>query len=309
MPDRAKGWIRKGLLFLGLPILVYILSTLDFAEIRKALAQSDLGYISLGLGIVTLTQLPRALRSWWLMTGQGIMIPRRLGMHAYFQSAFWGLVSPGRVGELSKVVYLDGHATSGKSIGNVLTERLVDLMCILLITFIASSFVGGTIAESFAWFAGGCFLAGCLGFAWIDLSRILARRIPQLEKLSNALQKFAGVNGKARIFVLSFLVWVTYYVGMSLIAIGVGVEKPLTFLIFSICVANLASLIPISVAGIGTRDAALVGLFHEFGIAGELALVLSSLFLVAYATQIGFLYLVAFMTRDVKTAKDGISGR
>ena len=61
--------------------------------------------------------------------------------------------------------------------------------------------------------------------------------------------------------------------------------------------AMVFSLLPITVAGVGTRDAAFILLLGQIGIAREESLALSSLILAVFLVNCGVLYIVSVVLK------------
>ena len=72
-----------------------------------------------------------------------------------------------------------------------------------------------------------------------------------------------------------------------------AVQADITYLqlVTAVSISSIISLIPISVAGIGTRDAFLIFIFSQWGIAKEKAMLFSFCFLAVYLVSACFGYL------------------
>ena len=126
--------IKRGLPLIGLVLFGYVVHTLDMDAVMAMVGQARWPYLLCGMAVMLLFLWAKAFRHYWILRSQGIDIPPGRVMGIFFRSAFWGFVSPGRVGEFSKVLYLDDYVDSkGKSIANVFIDRILDLLCILLI--------------------------------------------------------------------------------------------------------------------------------------------------------------------------------
>jgi uncharacterized membrane protein YbhN (UPF0104 family) len=74
-----------------------------------------------------------------------------------------------------------------------------------------------------------------------------------------------------------------------------ALEFDVSFVYFSACavIAMVFSLLPITVAGVGTRDAAFILLLGQIEIARQESLALSSLILAIFLVNCGVLYLIS----------------
>jgi len=86
---------------------------------------------------------------------------------------------------------------------------------------------------------------------------------------------------------------------MYILALGINIHIPFSYLVFAVTMAGFISLIPISISGIGTRDAALILLFAPFAILKEQAIVFSTLILLMFlfAAVIG---LICWFIKPIK---------
>jgi uncharacterized membrane protein YbhN (UPF0104 family) len=88
-----------------------------------------------------------------------------------------------------------------------------------------------------------------------------------------------GVVLPVLVSVLTFscLVWQNNFLAQAL-----QLSLPFTYLAFCLAAINLIALLPISISGLGTRDAVFILLLGKIGISPERALGLSLLFLVTF---------------------------
>jgi uncharacterized membrane protein YbhN (UPF0104 family) len=69
----------------------------------------------------------------------------------------------------------------------------------------------------------------------------------------------------------------------ALIGMAIGIEAPIYFFIIAVSVLALADIIPLSIGGLGTREAGAIVLFSAIGVNAELAVAFSiAYFLVGY---------------------------
>ena len=120
---------------IGLAILVFILLKIDLKATLAALADLHWSYLLLAVA----ANLPLfGLKAWrWqeMLKMQGISYPWRDAFLAFVAGLFLGLVTPGRVGEMSKALYLKQDQGVPVSVGlaNVLMDRLFDLYTIMVL--------------------------------------------------------------------------------------------------------------------------------------------------------------------------------
>ena len=69
---------------------------------------------------------------------------------------------------------------------------------------------------------------------------------------------------------VTLCVWILIYTESYLIALSLGVETiPWVYFLILFPIATIVGLLPITVAGLGTRELSLIGLFSVFNVAPE----------------------------------------
>ena len=103
--------------------------------------------------------------------------------------------------------------------------------------------------------------------------------------------KIYNFKGYLIVFLITALSWFFYYIQMYIVAQSANITNiSLLHLSMILTVVGFITLIPISISGIGTRDAALIFFLTPFMIAKEQIIIFSSLILLMYLfnTLIGF---------------------
>ena len=219
-------------LLLGGAILYWMYRGFDFQQVeRVVLHEMDWTWMLLSLPFGVMAQV---LRGWrWRQTLEplGEKTRRSVAVNAIFLSYATSLVIP-RVGEFTRCGVLkrwDG-VSFPKALGTVVTERVVDMVLMLLIMGLALALEMSTFGTFFA--KTGTSLSGILsGFSWAGylvtaiclvaigvLLYLLARRLTIYNKVKDTLRSlWEGVNSVRRVkSVPSFLlmtvgIWLCYF--------------------------------------------------------------------------------------------------
>lgn len=270
-------------------ILILLWLQLDPGEIREALAQTDLGLLAASLGLLVALVVASGARLWALgHTGRFPLSPRE-AVEATLAANALNLFLPGKLGDLVKASLMaedDPSRLPGALVLGV-WEKLSELALLFVLASAAFLLAGGEIPNA--------LLTGALGLTGLILllrDRPLAallRRLPKMRSLADAWS--AGVESlRARpvatsgILFWSLLIWLGHLVQVLLMAAALGVEGPWLLwvsLAARVPIAILAGLIPLTFAGVGTRDAALVVLLGPL-VGTETAAALGVLFLLRY---------------------------
>ena len=279
-------------LFAGTLLLGLTLWQLDLDAIAAALKGIGFAVLAgIALGLVAF-HLLKSLRWRAILRAQDISYSFGGILEMYWSGLFLGVVTPGRLGDLVRVAYLkqDGIATGRAAVG-VVVDRLLDLGTIGLLALGSWLYLVWGRAGTFQW--GG--LAGVLQIAgWRNMVRqFLTRLVPGAvkESLVSGWQDFANdlqrilYTGVARFEILAYtgLAWTMYVFLIHFLVGAAGLEFTLGRTVLFFAVAAAASLLPLSVAGIGTRDLSLVGLAGAVGIEAEKGLIFSCCMLLLHA--------------------------
>lgn len=210
-PDLAKkrtSWLRIAVsLLLSLLGLWFVTRGVEVADVRSALANSQLGYVLLALATMVFTMAAKAWR-WRLMFSPAEDAPS-------FQHAFWALslgqfvntaVPFLRLGELARVYDLGERANQSKAraLGTLLVEKVLDLimlvvtLAVLIPFLVIPGFVGqtGTVMA----IAGIVALLGLITLAVksdlaVRLAQFFTRPLPEAIKSRVLAMAIAGLQG------------------------------------------------------------------------------------------------------------------
>lgn len=303
---------------IGLVIFLLILTKIGLSNIVFVLSKMRISYAILACILTPSLAFLKASRWRYLLKMQGINYSFKASFLTYLAGLYLGLVTPGRIGELVKVYYLkqDKRISVGKSLSSILVDRFLDILvlvifgCLGLFIFSVPQRTTLTIVA----------LTGLFSFGWIVvLNRKYGQRILRflykvflLEKIAHRAHNpfndfYLGVE-KMRNWRLAFPLLVSlfaFFIGFFqcyLLSVSLNIPIPFLYLIFSVAIANLVSLIPISIAGIGTRDATLIGLFAILGIKPESAVSFSLMYLFVFNISLALMGLPAWWKQSAAYA-------
>ena len=313
---KKRLWLIR---LIGVLLFIFILIRIDLSNVACVLTKVNLWYLALAIVL----NIPVIfLKSWrWqsLLKMQGITYPLRQAFPAYFTGIYLGLATPGRLGELSRVFYLTGdkEMSLGGAFSSVVVDRLFDIYLLLIL--------GGYGLIAFSLLAEGTIvaviiLALLLAISLLLLNKRIGKGLMMVVYKAKILRRFenridtsvehfySGLEGLAKkelIFplLLTLAAYAIYFGQCYLFALCLNL--PLSFFYVATCmaVATLVALIPVSIAGIGTRDAALVALFSLQGITSESALSYSLLVLFTFYICPAVPGAIAWQIKSIKGTK------
>lgn len=300
-------FLKKYSFLIGIILFIIILSKSNPGEIFQGIKEVSPFYLILA-GLATIpTMIGKALCWNYLKRQQGIKYNFKDSFLMYWSGFYIGILTPGRLGEVSKALYLkkDGYSM-GKSLVSTILDRLADFAFLLLFLCFGSLLLLAIFQKQILILIIGILISVCLLFIFLKiglvkwaLNKLFYIFVPQKYQKSWKVNFQDFINDlkiyKLKNYLIVFLIttfsWVFYYLQMYILAKGTHINVPFSYLAVAVTVAGFITLIPISISGIGTRDAALILLFSPFLIPKEQVIVFSALILLMtlFAALIGLI--------------------
>lgn len=219
----------------------------------------------LGAGLVL------AAFRWMLIVGaMGHRLPLVRALDAMLATWPFALLTPARASDVLRAVAIADLVTPFEGAGSVLAEKAIDLQSLCLLTFVGALASG---LQFMAAFAALVLLALWIGVAAIVRRRDLIAKLPLLrrkpEKIEQVLLAFrALLHHPARLLLVSLTSLASWVMAMGLmytllVMTGAGVELGQTLALFP--AAILTGMVPLTLAGMGTRDVAFAYLLKATG--------------------------------------------
>lgn len=300
-------YFKKFSPFLGIFLFLIILSRTNVGEIFRNFRNIKLLYLVISLGLIIPMLINKSLCWNYIKRKQGIKYSLKDSFLMYCSGLYIGILTPGRIGEISKAFYLkkDGHSM-GKSLVGIVIDRLTDLTFLLFFITVGSLFLVTTLKKEVLFLVSGIailtivfWISFKIGLLKWFIKKLFDKLIPSKYQESWKINFQDFVNNikilKTKHWLIIFLItvfsWLFYYLQIYFLAKGLGINISILYLSISATIAGLITLIPISISGIGTRDAALIALFAPFAISVEKTIAFSTLILLLslFAALIGLI--------------------
>jgi len=256
----------------------------DWHDILMMYRRLGLSTILIMLVALVLILFVKVFRWSKLLSFQGI--PRRFDevFSAYTESYFYGFITPARAGEAYRFRYLTGWGLNPKrAAGNLILERGMDVLVLFCAGLFSICLYVTYPAMQGAWY-GLAAVALTLAAAWILLTRLLFVR-SWISRLDAAL-------GDRRILFLSLLQtllsWGILFLTIYCVRGVLGIPMDPAMTLFSFVLSTAVTSIPISVAGFGTKELALMHFLGTWGYTPEEAVAFSLIFAVIFVLNLLF---------------------
>ncbi len=279
---RLKGWVR--LLGVLLLVVLVVVFKIDLAQTAALIARADLSYVALAVILFIPFLVVKAWRWQVILRDLKITIPLGEALELYALGLGAGMVTPGQVGDAVKVAYFRERGL-GRALLSVLLDRLWDVLALLLLA--------GSGAILFWQQLEGEWLAvALLGIGTVGLLAITATPSAQRPLLNLLMRLRRPRSGSVvfepvqlsltqilRQFTLTLLATAIVYFRLYLLTSALNVHLDVVPFVAAMSLATIAALLPISISGLGARDATLLLVAGVIGITREQALGISALIL------------------------------
>jgi uncharacterized protein (TIRG00374 family) len=313
----AFKWLR---FTVSAGIIIYLIVRLDVGETGMHLKNLKLAPLLIAAAADFVMIWTNSLRWQVLLRAKGIVLSTRRLIYYYLVGIFFSAFLPTSVGgDFARVVGVAG-ATGRRAdaFASVVVERMMGFFVLIPICLVSIPFVAGRLEDVTPVLVIGIvglliFVAACL-----VLLRPVARRISRLldpllnhlprlrmrERLERAYEAIVVYTGSRAaviqgllLSIVSRLVWVA---GCYFVAKAFSLEISFTALLVVVPVVELARAVPVSLSGIGVREAAFVALLGQFGVGENLAF--------AYGLVVYFVFFLFSILGGVLYATRGLGG-
>jgi uncharacterized protein (TIRG00374 family) len=308
-------------LVIGFVLLWLLLSAIDLEEARRLFYNIRLDWIAAAAGLIAGLRALMSLRWKYVLASQGIDVPFLELLRITFIGTFFGHFMPGGVGiDLVRgyeLVRLERRAADVAT--TLILDRFIGVWSMFAIALLGaiiatrsdglSGFVAPLIVIQIL-FVVGWMLAGPLARRWsapTDPGETLKARIQA--KLIAMAHSLTDAGRMRTIFPTVAALALTVQLGRCLMYFCIfrAFSAEIAFLdcIALIPIVSVVTLIPISVAGLGVREGALVVLFGLVGVPEEISVsagLVSHLLYVLVALPGAFLWLSRKNPRTRTTA-------
>jgi len=313
---------------IGVGLFFLILIRLDMGKLAEAARSVPLQSLVLIVLLSVAIVVVKSLRWFVFVRQQDISLAFPDVLRIYCIGNYLGSISPGRLGELSRVFYIKMKTEHCDTIGavvSVVADRMLDVLMLFVVAVVGTAvvFSGSTIMSVSAVLSVGIvvfcvYAARRKGVAF--LVSVVNFAVSKCVKGQSALQsedvlKILRKLKKRSIWEAlgwHILAWGLFYLLISVIAGACGIWIGFWALAVATSAAMILSMLPITVAGVGIRDLTIISFFAKAGISQELAVLYSFMHLSVFLfipALIGFVYFVSSnQKKDSNIEKEPVDG-
>jgi uncharacterized protein (TIRG00374 family) len=274
-------------------LLLYLaLRTVDIVSVKDRLSQIDLRWIGLGLLLLLVQVFVLAMRWRLIVIRCGADLPLPQAFRYSMIATFFNQTLPSSVGGDAIRIWLVAKRANWRTATySVLLDRIVGTVA-LATTVVAClpwtlALISNPVGHAALLLIGlGCIGAGIVfvGLAWERLRILqrwsLTRHLAAAAAI--ALSVLRSPQAFVPIFGLSFVIHLFTALAAWCAARAVSADLPLIYSIFLVLPVILIAVVPISIAGWGVREGAMVAAFGYAGLPPSDGLLVSLLFGAGY---------------------------
>ena len=237
-------------------------------DAATALGRVRPGTLALSLGLALVAYWGRARRWSLLLERSGVRLPPMESYRLTLVGTFYGLATPGRVGEFARILHLE--APRSETLPSVVWDRVVDLIILEVLCLPAFVYVPAWRGALFALYLAvvAVTLLGIVALADPRVARQVQRWAPPLARPLERWSEHSpallhrGVSGTSILWGLFFYAFM--YTVAALLLRDVAPTAPASLVVGQPVIALLGNL-PIALGGLGLREQVSATLFEQFG--------------------------------------------
>lgn len=293
----------------GIIVFIAIIWNIGVPQILNSFICFDIFFFSLSLLVAVPLIFIKALKWKMLIKSNLIDYPLSECISAWLIGFSVGLITPGRLGDFSRALYLkeSKNISLSKSLSSVFLDRIMDvlvLFCFVVIGVLVFTIIYTTYKSFYVMFIVLFILLLVFILTVMKKNHLrfilkffFDKAVPQKHKLklesmfrdfcygieSTIVRKDIILYTTVFTTISWFIVIFQYYI----LTLVLGLNVPYQFLVFVIPITLLLEILPISFSGLGTREAALIFFLSFISIPANSAILFSfSILLLTYIEAI-----------------------
>lgn len=292
-----------------LAILLFLFWKVEFNArgFEKTLESVRLGYYLLSLFGVIFVLGIKSYRWRLLIRNEGSEYTAYKAFGAYMSSDAVGIVTPGRIGEIARLYYVrqDTSISFYSAFKTIVSDRIFDFTMLGWFGLSGMLFYFKTFGNyPGLYYALGILALFLLGYVVvIKFLKFILRfeRVNRFPVIRFIYESFVAVTGKraAGMWAITVAAYCLYFGFSWLIMVALHLTPSYIDVVFIMSIMSLSTIIPLSVAGFGTREATLVLLFSYYGLASETAISFSLMHFTAFFLWGGLLGLLFWLLMPI----------
>lgn len=291
---------KRYFVLIGFILLAYILYSIDLGKLIAIVSNANAFLLSLTLVLFATNLSLKALKWKTIIKANGLEYEFSKCFSGWASGFFISIFTPARIGDFARSLYLskDKKIALGEAFSTVLIERIIDVALILLLGFVsvlifALVFGKEIISLQILGIVIAIFAVLVIFFLKKKYVKIILKPffnmlIPEQhkEKMQLNFSAFYGSIQKlkkqkflvAKATAIGLVTWIITIAFAYLLILALNLNVPIYYCFVLVPIIGLVDLIPLSISGLGTREAVAIFLMSFYSINAESAVAFSLLY-------------------------------
>lgn len=266
MNSSLSGMGRWLIRFVGLVLFIYLLSRVNFHQVKVLLGMARVEWLVLAF----LLNLPflwlKAVRWRGLLESMGFSLEPYRSLQILGSGVFFGMATPARSGDVIRVALyrrLERKAPITPILASVILDRMCDLVCVIGFFLIVLALRPEPWAYYFRWIF--VFFIILPAFGVLFIARYKKRGHSPENAITRFLSPFMNVSFRSGVMAIGLTVvaYTFFFMQGYLVSVALGFTLRIFDIVGALSGGSLIALIPVSIAGLGTRDAWIIKWLQE----------------------------------------------
>ncbi|MFC2091245.1 lysylphosphatidylglycerol synthase transmembrane domain-containing protein [Elusimicrobiota bacterium] len=251
-------------------ILIVLLSKINFSQIADVFAEAKIKWLIIALLIKLIACITVSVEKWRLILDMlGLRITLKEAFPIRVGSIPMKILSPAKLGAALRAVYMKKNYSFPLSMGilSIIIELMMNIWAAVMVVMIAGTLTG----HLSAYWMLPVLLMHVFFLLWFrrkkgSIKNILPAWLKRKMRYTDD-EKLSDVNMVRFVspLILSFIYILLEIIILYLLVVSLNLSIPLLEVLFFGALTILISNLPISVSGIGTREAAVCMFFSKYG--------------------------------------------
>ena len=320
-------WIKKTFsvllrISISIILLVFLFSQVDKKVLFEVIRGANKPLLSIGLLIFFFNYLFCLIRWIMLLKAADIHLPLKRIVISFSGGIFFNLILPSTIGgDLMRSLDLAAHTKKPKEIvATVLLDRLSGYIGLVLMAVAALSVGWKMVRDNSIIFSIGIITLLLVAILLVLFNNTIYSRINgflgasgagRIKEMIRSLHQEIHIFRNHRKMILkniglSLLVQLTSPLSFYFIALALNIKIDLIYFFVYLPIIGAITLLPISIGGLGLRDASTIFFFAKAGVTKDLAFAMSLIsfvFVIFYGAVGGLIYVLTVHHRRLQPAQ------
>jgi uncharacterized protein (TIRG00374 family) len=301
-------------------LLIFLFRLVDKKSLLAIIKNADKPLLFLAFIVLFFNYLLCLLRWQMLLKAADIRLPLKRVIISFSGGIFFNLFLPSTIGgDLMRSLDLAAHTKKpNEVVATVLLDRLSGYVGLVILALLAIMFGWQFVRDSSVLFIIGIITALLIAILLILFNNFLYVRINKFldssgagkirESIKNLQQEIYIFRRNKKMILsnlaISFLVQLSSPISFYFIALALGIKIRIIYFLVFLPIIGAITLLPVSIGGLGLRDATTIFFFAKAGVSRDLAFAMSLIsffFILIYGALGGLIYVLTVRHRRLQS--------